>query len=432
MRLVLDKSLLHDHLERVTNEKEVLLLAAGFKDRKTLMSNPQFADALRAEGVQPPMKESPTTGKQTYAFAKTDKDFIALQDHPKIAVQVLVGARLGVKGTLEQTRTQRFIDIEGRGPMPVPIRYYAAHTGRWGGDDKINLQNLPSRGPNAKALKRSIMAPPGYIIYDCDSAQIEARVLAWLAGQDDLVKAFANGEDVYVAMAASIYGVAPEDITKEQRFVGKTTILGCGYGMGAVRFKDQLHSFGVDIELDEAKRIVMIYRRKNDRIVALWDQANIVLQALYQGKTTAIGRDDGVLLVVPEEQGVRLPSGLILRYEDLQVEQGGRGPQYTYKTRMGRTKIYGGKCVENWTQAIARCIIGEQLLLVSQRFKPVLTVHDSIGSLVPFDQAHEGKIFIDQCMRYVPEWAEGLPVDCEGFGAVRYGDCYEGSPALVA
>ena len=429
--LVLDKPLLRDHSERVLNEKEVLLSATGMTDRKAIMSNKLFAEALTKLGVAPPMKESPTTGKQTYAFAKTDEEFLALQNHPDLEVQILVGARLGIKSTLEETRTERFLGIAERGAMPVPIRYYAAHTGRWGGDDKINLQNLPSRGPNAKTLKRSMMAPDGFIIYDCDSSQIEARVLAWLAGQDDLVRAFANGDDVYVDMAAAIYNVDKEDVTKEQRFVGKTTILGCGYGMGAVRFKDQLRTFGVDVELEEAKRIVQVYRRKNKKIVELWYQANTVLEALYTNKMTTIGLHN-VLEVLPEEQGVRLPSGLVLRYDELWREKGEKGWQYYYKTRSGATKIYGGKCVENWVQGIARCIIGEQMLLIAKRYKPVLTVHDSIGSLVPALHAQEGKEYIDACMRTVPDWAEGLPVDCEGFGAVRYGDCYEDCPALVA
>ena len=122
----------------------------------------------------------------------------------------------------------------------MPVRYYAAHTGRWGGDDKINLQNLPRRGANANMLKRGIIAPHGYSIIDADSAQIEARVLAWLAEQDDLTEAFAKGEDVYKKMASRIYDVPEEDITKEQRFVGKTTILGAGYGIGALKFQAQL------------------------------------------------------------------------------------------------------------------------------------------------------------------------------------------------
>ena len=93
------------------------------------------------------------------------------------------------------------------------MRYYAAHTGRWGGDDKINLQNLPSRGKNGKKLKKSIVAPKGYTIIDADSSQIEARVLAWLASQEDLVESFSAGEDVYVKMASKIYNKPEEEIT---------------------------------------------------------------------------------------------------------------------------------------------------------------------------------------------------------------------------
>jgi hypothetical protein len=151
--LDLDTGLLEMHLERIKDWKDQLLIDAGITDKKELLSNSKFAELLKGFGVVPPMKISPTTGKETYAFAKTDEGFKALAEDEDIRVQALVAARLGNKSTLEETRTQRFIDISKRGLLPVPIRYYAAHTGRWGGDDKINLQNLPSRGPNAKALK---------------------------------------------------------------------------------------------------------------------------------------------------------------------------------------------------------------------------------------------------------------------------------------
>lgn len=428
--LQIDTELCKKHLEITQLMKEDLLLAAGITDRKQLMSNPKFAELLQSFGVKPPMKTSKTTGKQTYAFAKSDAAFQALQEHEDSRVQTLVAARLGVKSTLEETRTERFLSIASRGLMPVPIRYYAAHTGRWGGDDKVNLQNLPSRGPNGKVLKRAIMAPDGYFIYDCDSSQIEARVLAWLSGQDDLVTAFRNKEDVYVKMASIIYGVPEAEVTKAQRFVGKTTILGCGYGMGAARFMDQLNTFGVEVPLEECRRIVAIYRDTNRAIKNLWYDANTVLAAMVQNINCEVGRK-GVLEVLPKENAVRLPSGLLLRYDDLEVEDGDKGPQYTYSTRYGRTKIYGGKCVENWTQAIARCIIGEQMLRIAKRYKPVLTVHDSVASLVPLDEAAAGKAYIDECMQWVPEWANGLPIDCEGFGAIRYGDCHEDSKHLV-
>jgi DNA polymerase len=342
-----------------------------------------------------------------------------------------MAARLGLKSTLEETRTQRFLDIASRGLMPVPIRYYAAHTGRWGGDDKINLQNLPSRGPDAKTLKRSITAPDGMVLIDCDSSQIEARVLAWLAGQDDLTEAFREKRDVYKQMATTIYGVMSQDVTKAQRFVGKTTILGCGYGMGALRFQDQLKGFGVDVALEEAQRIVRVYRESNKNIVALWRRAGNVLEAMLKDTNMDIDYQN-ILTLLPEENGVLLPSGLKLRYDNLQVEDGEKGPQYTYKTRYGRTRIYGGKCVENWTQAIARCIIGEQMLKINKRYRPILTVHDSVIVAVPALEVSKAKAFVEECMNWTPGWAEGLPVACEAFAAVRYGDCDEDNPALVA
>jgi DNA polymerase I-like protein with 3'-5' exonuclease and polymerase domains len=416
--LDLDTGLLETHLDKIKDWKDELLEKSG-TTKEDLMSNPKFAELLKGFGVVPPMKISPTTGKETYAFAKTDEGFKALAEDEDVRVQALVAARLGNKSTLEETRTQRFIDISKRGLLPVPIRYYAAHTGRWGGDDKINLQNLPSRGPNAKALKRSIIAPEGQMIVEADSAQIEARVLAWLAEQEDLVTAFANKEDVYKKMASKIYGVQEEDVTKEQRFVGKTTILGAGYGMGAPKFQLQLKSFGTDIELHEAQRIIKIYREANGMISKLWKDANNSIKYMYQGSVLQFGRQ-GVLEVV--DGGVRLPSGLVMRYDDLRGEQNEKGVEYTYKTRRGRTRIYGGKVIENVCQGIARCIIGEQMLKIAKRYRVVLTVHDSIACCVPYYEADYCKAYVEECMRWTPDWAKGLPVDCEAGIGVNYGD----------
>ena len=698
--LELDRAHLEEHLAKTRAMKEELLAKAEVDDRKTLMSNPQFAEMLRGLGVEPPMKISPTTGKPTLALAKNDEEFKALAEHEDARVQALVAARLGTKSTLEETRTQRFIDISERGNLPVPVRYYAAHTGRWGGDDKINLQNLPSRGPNAKQLKKAIIAPEGYSIIESDSAQIEARVLAWLAEQNDVVEAFAEGKDVYKKMASAIYGVPEEAVTKEQRFVGKTTVLGCfaadtkvltprgwvpivdvtvtdtvwdgeewvthrgvvpqgiketirfsgvaatpdheiltghgwrawyevttnlslfqsalslansksatgskkpvrdgtllsavlaggqawwtgltskldaqpgatfalnaqaaasggsstalcfpttctesaystaypraslgatpqlappirttggavstylrtgvktaqrslaicsrlmggttrraistvlttkkvtnrgifasllrrktletsvvlptyrqrlmtydiafagpknrytiatdagaiivhncGYGMGGDKFQAALKAQGVDLPVEETKRIIGVYRQTNDAISDLWKQCGSMLRYLVRGDALAFGRP-GVLRAVPSAPGILLPSGLILRYDGLAEQENGKGGvEYTYKTRMGPTRIYGGKVVENVCQAIARCIIGEQMLLIAKKYKVVLTVHDSIVCCVPDAEAEEAKAYVEQCMRWVPDWAAGLPVNCEAGIGKNYGEC---------
>jgi hypothetical protein len=403
--LELDKNQLEAHLIAVRERKEQLLVEAGIEDKGDLMSNPKFAEMLRGFGVIPPTKISPTTGKETYAFAKNDEAFKALLEHDDDRVQSLVAARLGTKSTLEETRTQRFIDIASRGKLPVPVRYYAAHTGRWGGDDKINLQNLPSRGPNAKALKKAIIAPEGHTIIEADSAQIEARVLAWLAEQQDLVSAFTNKEDVYKKMASTIYGVAVDDVTKDQRFVGKTTILGAGYGMGAVKFQAQLKTFGFDMPLDEARRVINIYRDANWNISNLWKECQIMLRYMAQGNRVNFGKA-GVIGVDPDKKALILPSGLPMYYTGLFGVEEEKGPQYYYKTRAGDNKIYGGKVVENVCQAIARCIIGEQMLRIAKRYKVVLTVHDSIVCCVPDAETDAAKAYVEESMRWVPDWAD--------------------------
>ena len=421
--LELNVDRLEDHLVTLQGQKETLLEECGI-EKTELMSNPKFAKALESLGVVPPMKISLRTGKEAFAFAKSDEAFKALQEHDDARVQALVAARIGLKSTLEETRTERFIGIGIRGVMPVPIRYYAAHTGRWGGSDKINLQNLPSRGPNAKVLKSCICAPEGHTLIEADSAQIEARVLAWLSGQVDLVRAFEKGEDVYKKMAATIYNKSVDEIDSAQRFIGKTTILGAGYGMGAVKFQGQLKGFGVEVGEEECKRIIQVYRSANGAISQLWRDAQNALMGMYQNERYGVGKE-GVLRILPEVQGIRLPSGLIMRYGDLKAEEGDMGVQFSYKTRRGRVNIYGGKVIENVCQGIARCVMSDQMLLISKRYPILLTVHDSVVCCVPDSEVDEAAAYVDSCMRHTPAWAQGLPVRGDVETGKNYGECTE-------
>jgi DNA polymerase I-like protein with 3'-5' exonuclease and polymerase domains len=418
--LELDVAKLEGHLFSVQSRKGQLLLSVA-ANQEVLMSNPKFALALQNMGVEPPVKISPTTGKETWAFGKTDEDFKALLEHDDVRVQTLVAARLGVKSTLEETRTERFIGISKRGKLPIPLRYYAAHTGRWGGDDKVNMQNLP----RASALKFAMLAPKGHAIIDSDSSQIEARTLAWLAGQHDLVEAFEKGEDVYKIMASKIYNKAEEDVTKDERFVGKTTILGCGYGMGAAKFKKQLKVFNVDISEDEARSIIDVYRTSYPRIPLLWKQAGNVLDAIINNQTVELGRDD--LLVVEGDKGILLPNGLYLRYPNLRKQNNEGKSEYVYDTKKGKTtvpnRIYGGKVVENLCQALARIIIGEQMLLIAKKYKVVMTVHDAIACVVHEDEAKIALENIQMFMRVRPNWALELPLNCEAGAGKSYGEC---------
>ena len=408
------------HLRMVQLNKAYLMNAID-AEKADIMSNPKLAALLQSMGVEPPMKISPTTGKETYAFAKSDEAFKALLEHENIYVQAIVAARLGIKSTLEETRTERFIRIADRGLLPVPLRYYAAHTGRWGGDDKINLQNLP-RG---SSIKNCILAPPGHALVDCDSSQIEARTLAWLAGQDDLVDAFDRGEDVYKIMASAIYGKPIEEITTHERFVGKTTILGAGYGMGAKRFQAQLKTFNVDMELAECERIIRVYRETYPKIPQLWKQAGRALEAMIRGADAPLGPRGVLELDAPNS--VRLPNGLHIRYLNLRkhIDRKTGNEEIVYDTKKGKatipTRIYGGKMIENICQALARIVIGEQMLMVSRRYKVAMTVHDAVVAVVPDKEVDTAREFVEICMRIRPKWAMGLPLNCESKVGASYG-----------
>jgi hypothetical protein len=416
--LQLDVQLLERHLREV---KVAKASALGMYDRDTLMSNPKFADVLRTFDVEPPMKISPATGRETYAFSKTDEDFKALLDHPMPHVAALVSARLGTKSTIEETRTERFIGISQRGSLPVPLRYYAAHTGRWGGDDKLNLQNLP----RISSLKYAIIPPDGYVILDSDSSQIEARTVAWLAGQDDLVDAFEAGQDVYKIMASAIYGKSVGNVTKDERFVGKTTILGAGYGMGPVRFRDQLKTFGVTISEDESRHIIRTYRETYPKIPEFWRTAGVALEAVMNNQSFAFGRN-GVLLVDGRD-GIKLPNGLYIKYPNLRYKETDGKTEMVYNTKRGRaiidTRIYGGKVTENVCQALARIVIGYQMLFVAKKYKVVMTVHDAIACVAPKDEADRALEYVEMCMKLRPEWASDLPLNCEAGYGKSYGDC---------
>lgn len=441
--LELDPLKLSEHLEEVRDLKQTLMYSVramlatdtdlevrqsmweldndGLK--KMLMSNDKFAKVLQSLGVDPPTKVSPATGKTAWAFAKTDEAFKALEDHHDPRVQAIVAARLGNKTTLEETRTERFIGMAHRGKFPVPLRYYGAHSGRWSGQDSVNLQNLPSRGANAGKIKKAIMAPAGYVVIDCDSAQIEARVLAWLAGQDDLVQAFKDKQDVYKLMASKIYGISPDDVNKTQRQVGKIVVLGAGYGVGHVKLQGFLkNQAGVEVTLEEAKRIIDTYRSTSYKIADFWKRAGEALSALTMGQSMQI---DAVGLVkATPGKGLTLPNDLHIQYPNLRKITNNEGKtELVYTSKGLPVRIYGGKVVENICQAVARQVVAEQMLRVSKRYKVVLTVHDAVAIVAKQEEAAEAQAYLEECMSWNPKWAVGLPLSCESGMGASYGDC---------
>jgi len=430
--LHVDDALLVERLEEIKQEKSELLrglmdkLGAATEEdvRKKLASNPQFAAVLKELGIEPPMKTSLTTGKQTFALAKNDEGFIELLESDNPLVQQLCAVRLGTKSTIEESRIERFIGIgaRNRGLLPIPLKYYGAHTGRWAGADAVNFQNLPSRDKKKKTLKNSVIAPSKHVVINCDSSQIEARVLAWLAGQNDLVKQFANGEDVYSVFASKIYERPISKANPVERFVGKTCILGLGYGTGAAKLRHTLKTQppGADLTEDRCKDIVDLYRTTNDKIVRLWRDSEMALKHIA-GWTSemnefSLGEHNAVRV---DSNGVRLPNGLYIRYPNLRIEE----ERMTYDSRKGKVSIWGGSVVENVVQALARIIVAEQMLRLRERYRPVLTVHDAAVIVTPIDELQDAIAFITQVMSTPPDWANGLPVACETKYGQSYGEC---------
>jgi len=431
--LSVDDALLVTRLEEIKEEKHTLL--TGLKNklgceteedvRKKLASNPQFAALLTEFGIDPPMKISPTTNKETYALAKNDEGFIELTEHDDPFIQQLCAVRLGTKSTIEESRIERFIGIgsRNRGRLPIPLKYYGAHTGRWAGADAVNFQNLPSRDKKKKALKNSVVAPPEHVIINCDSSQIEARVLAWLAGQEDLVQQFAKGDDVYSVFAGKVYKKPVSKKDPVERFVGKTCVLGLGYGTGAKKLQHTLKTQppGADLPEAECKRIVDLYRQTNYKIPALWHECDLALNHLISWpkgtKEYALGQHKCLWIT---ERGIRLPNGLHIRYSKLRKEN----DRFIYTSRKGVVNIWGGAMVENVVQALARIIVGEQMLEIrKQGYRPVLTVHDAAVIVAHKNDAEQAVAAISTVMSTPPAWATGLPVACEAKYGESYGDC---------
>ena len=409
-RLLMDRGLLKDYKDEVIKRATEAIKASG-TTREVLASQQKFRAHLEELGINIPTKKSPTTGEQIPAFGKNDPAYIQMCNmYPEH--RALWEAREVVKSRIEETRAQRFIDsCNPDGTFGVPLSYFAAHTGRFGGLDKLNMQNLP-RGSK---LRTAIKAPEGQTLFIADLSNIEARMLAWLSKSEDLLRAFAEGRDVYSEFASQVYG---RTITKDdelERYVGKTAVLGLGYGMGHERFKDTLRSGSpsVDIGDQTAKNIVNQYRAMYPRIPILWSKMKDALFLMLHNNTVNYGP------VVIKRREIELPSGLSLKYPNLAYDSG----EFTYiKHFPKRTRTHGPMITENVVQALARIVMTDQMLDIQTlpEVDIVLQVHDEIigiGSNLDADVTMEKIIKI---MTTPPDWCKDLPLDAEGHISTVY------------
>jgi DNA polymerase len=298
-------------------------------------------------------------------------------------------------------------------------------------------------------VRACLFAPPGFRLAVIDFSQVEARALAWAAGDHEALKRFrvydsgdqVNG-DPYAAMAAQIFGGGPADYVKGTpgeypgRHIGKQAELGCGYGMGVQRFHDKVIEDGSSWEvITEAARrsgavgptesvtadmVVGAWRTLHAPIVAFWRELNDACMAAVNGGSATAGpfefvNVDGVTLC-------RLPSGRLIAYRGARIPKNEKGrPELSYAGKRGREKLYGGKLAENAIQAMCRDLMACALVTAEREgLRPCHTVHDEIICEVPAAEAADALAVLESIMVTVPTWAAGMPIAAEGFLCDRY------------
>lgn len=421
--LVGDIDMMQHLYETEVARKEGLLALANL-DRSELMSANKFAERLKALGVTPPTKISPRTGKETFAFARTDKAFTALQEHDNPEVQALVAARIGAKTTIAETRALRFLEMAKRGPLPVYLSFWGAKTtGRYSGGNKVNWQNLPARGVSA-GLRRALCAPEGHSVLVCDSSNIELRTVMALAGQHDAIEKLEAGVDMYCDFATQLFGREITKADKAERFLGKTAMLGLQYGAGAPRFQEMVRQAaenidGVDpITLDRAQEVVNLYRSVYYNVVNLWHYCQDVVIPDIANGCSLINVDHNGWFIT-QKDGFGRPGEPGVVYHDLRYIDG----EWNYQKGKMDARIYGPKVVENLCQHAAMRIVMWQTARVNERYPVRLSVHDEAVMVVPNEELDEAKRYVEECFTLTPKWCRGyIPVACEYEVGRSYGD----------
>jgi DNA polymerase len=420
--------------------------------KEIFSSNPKFAAILEDLGVEVPMKISPTTGSLTWALAKNDRGFKELCDDASQPpeVQAVLAARLGVKSTIDQTRTDKLFNLscanwpaEFGGPgaswMPAPLSYGGAHTLRWSGSGGFNLQNIRRGSP----IKDAIEAPPGMRIVHRDSSQIEARMVCWLARAMKLLMAFQQKRDVYSEFGTGFYKRLISKHTKQERQVSKVAVLQLGYGSGIPKFNHSLYLAGLGADLELAKRVVNYYRFDFAKEVPkLWHALDDVLERMCMMNAPARYNDSGTMMTNYSAynmgmtsqlwalgkvfdvtaEGAWFPDGLAIQYPKIRkhtwMDDTGRNQsKVIYNDPYGGVKsLWGGSFLENISQRLACIVIKEAMKRIyhETKYHPFLTTHDSLDYCVPEGDVQWWDAYLEAEFERRPSWAPDLPLASEG------------------
>ena len=442
-----------------------------FRITGSLLANSTSTPALKAwlkeEGVELPVTERKTAGetREVETLNKVAVNDMLARDDIEGAVRAVLTNRVEANKSASLAKLKRVPNMVGAdGRLRGALRYSVAHTGRWASSG-IQVHNLPKdkREPEhrdrvlgyiregsldkvvatedrpleamSESLRAMIVAGPGKDLIGADYSAIEARVLAWLAGDNSLISLFQSGADIYVKAA--------EDVGSDSRQLGKVCTLALGYGMGPIKFASTATSWGVPLDLREARRVQRAWREANNSIVNFWFELETAVRNAIENRGERY--EVGKLSVAADSRClvIRLPSGRSIRYwrprlrrvtrlipcvtpeglieereldvSEIQFYTVGQG-----KNRMVLETTYGGKLVENVTQAVARDLLANALVnLEAKGFPVVLHVHDSVVAEVP----HSDERTVDEfCyhMTELPEWAVGCPIAAEGYRSLMF------------
>lgn len=429
--------------------------------KETFSSNNKFADILRDRGIDPPMKPSPASVKKgedppkmTYAFSKADPELIELQEAfaEDGELSAIFQARTESKSTIEETRCIKYQEIaEKYGLFRVPLVPFGAHTGRYTGDEGLNVLNLsnpdPTEDPVTGEIKYRSRLRFGVVPRDSEStivgadlSQIEARILATIAGQTDLVQAFASGECVYSLFATDMFArpvskqlAKTDPRAARDRACGKATILGAGFGMGAKKYRRQVRGKGLNLTEEESETFVGFYRARYESIPMLWgtyttaiNQLAVTREEQQIGPLRFHWMDDNVA-AIESADGRRLlyPKLRVIRKKDKYDETKTRLQAVcTHAGDKFPRPLWGGVITENVCQHLAAIVIKRIMLDVRQEtgYNTGLQIYDECLWNVAKSDAADFKIEVAKIMRRKVDFLPDCPIDCEVKSGDSYGD----------
>ena len=399
---------------------------ANGKPPRELTSDAQFAAILTGLGVEVEMKVT-ATGNTKPAVSKTDEFMKGLLDDENEIVSGLAEARLGVKSTIDETRSARLAGIARRGDLPVYLTYCTAQTLRWGGGDKVNFQNFRRGGD----IRKAICAPDGRLLLVADLSQIECRFLEWVAGEAQAMEEFRAGVDPYCGLATDFYGFEVTKKDKLHRMFGKILRLQCGYGSGGPTIQAAAKRATPPVIISDAEAIAArdLYRRSRPGVVALWKEGDEVLGVLAGPEQTLEWRcfivhanGDGTGWIEgPKNEPDDPKHGVRMLYE-LRYDEAER--TWRRKTKKGWVRIWGGVVTQNLIELVSRLYLCKVLCKVRDTFpalKLCWVTHDEGVWVLPDDS--DAPHYLEHVlgfMRDPPVWAPDIPLDAEGFIAKRY------------